>query len=188
MHSHTGSGIRTKFGALIAATAVVVITAGPAGAVDDTTTATFTVSAGALGINAPAAAALGTGAPGTSITAQLGNVTVTDARAELTPTWTATVASGDFTTGGGTTAETIANDLLNYWSGPAVATTGSGTTFVPGQASAGDALTLAASRTAFELTAGVGNNSATWNPTLIVNAPSAAVTGTYTGTVTHSVV
>jgi hypothetical protein len=37
------------------------------------------------------------------------------------------------------------------------------------------------------LTAGVGNNSAAWNPTLVVTAPAAAVTGLYTGTVTHSV-
>jgi hypothetical protein len=33
----------------------------------------------------------------------------------------------------------------------------------------------------------VGNNTTTWNPTLIVTIPSTAVAGTYTGTVTHSV-
>lgn len=176
------------FGALVVATAVAVITAGPAGAVDDTTTTTFTVSAGALGINAPAAAALGTGASGGTITAQLGNVVVTDLRAELAPTWAATVASTDFTTGGGTAEETIANDLVDYWSGPAIAPSGTGTTFVPGQPTSGDEVTLAASRPAFALTAGVGNNSVTWNPTLTVNLPAAAVAGGYTGTVTHSVV
>jgi hypothetical protein len=36
-------------------------------------------------------------------------------------------------------------------------------------------------------TAGVGDNSATWNPTLSVAVPPAAVTGTYTGTLTQSV-
>ncbi len=113
---------------------------------------------------------------------------VTDARAELAPTWAATVTSTDFTTGGGTASETIAKALVDYWSGPAVETTGSGTTFVPGQVTAGNKVALSASRPAFSLTAGVGNNSATWNPTLIVNVPEAAVTGEYTGTVTHSVV
>ncbi|WP_223165485.1 hypothetical protein [Lentzea indica] len=173
---------------MVVATAMAVITAGPAGAVDDTTTTTFTVSAGALGINAPATAPLGTGAAGGTITAQMGNVVVTDARAQLAPTWAATVASGDFTTGTATTDETIANDLVGYWSGPAISPSGSGATFVPGQPTAGDVVTLAASRPAFSLTAGVGNNSVTWNPTLIVNVPAAAVAGGYTGTVTHSVV
>lgn len=177
------------FGALVVATAVAVITAGPAGAVDDTTTTTFVVSAGALAIDAPASpVALGSGAPGGTITAQLGNVVVTDARAQLAPTWAATVASTDFTTGGGTAEETIANDLVDYWSGPAIAPSGTGTTFVPGQPTSGDEVTLAASRPAFALTAGVGNNSVTWNPTLTVNLPAAAVAGGYTGTVTHSVV
>jgi hypothetical protein len=49
------------------------------------------------------------------------------------------------------------------------------------------AQTLNVSRTAFTLTAGTGNNTATWNPTLVVALPAAAVVGTYTGTVTHSV-
>jgi hypothetical protein len=188
MQPGTSFRIRNAFGALAVATVAVVITASPADAVDDTTTTTFTVSAGALGIATPAAAALGAGAPGDPITAQLGSVVVTDARAELAPTWAATVASSAFTTGGETASETIGNALVEYWSGPAVSTTGSGTTFVPGQVAAGNKVTLAASRPAFALTAGVGNNSATWNPTLIVNVPATAVGGDYTGTVTHSVV
>ena len=36
-------------------------------------------------------------------------------------------------------------------------------------------------------TAGVGNNTATWDPTLAVAVPAAAVGGAYTGTLTHSV-
>lgn len=176
------------FGALVVATAVAVITAGPAGAVDDTTTTTFIVSAGALAIDAPASpVALGSGSPGGTITAQLGNVVVTDARAQLAPTWAATVASADFSTGG-ETPQTIGKALVDYWSGPAISPTGSGTTFVPGQATADDKVTLAASRAAFALTAGVGNNSVAWNPTLIVNVPATAVGSEYTGTVTHSVV
>jgi hypothetical protein len=49
------------------------------------------------------------------------------------------------------------------------------------------AQSLSVPRTAFTLTLGVGDNSATWNPTLIVSVPASAVAGVYTGTVTHSV-
>jgi hypothetical protein len=73
-----------------------------------------------------------------------------------------------------------------YWSGPATATAGTGT-FVPGQANAAAAQSLDVSRTAFSKTTGSGNNSATWNPTVVIDIPSQAVIGTYTGTVNHSV-
>ncbi len=36
-------------------------------------------------------------------------------------------------------------------------------------------------------TAGVGNNSATWDPTIAVAVPATAVGGAYTGTLTQSV-
>lgn len=188
MQTGTGFGIRTTFGALVVAAAMVMISSGSAGAVDDTTSTTFTVSSGTLTINAPAAAALGTGALGATITAELGDVVVTDARALVAASWTATVASGDYTTGGGTASETIANDLVEYWSGPVVSSTGTGTTFVPGQATEEDAVALDVSQPAVALTAGVGINSATWTPTLTVNVPPNAIAGGYTGTVTHSVV
>ena len=57
--------------------------------------------------------------------------------------------------------------------------------FTTGQATAANAVVLSSPATAFTL--GVGNNSATWDPTLIVAVPAAAVAGIYTGTVTHSV-
>jgi hypothetical protein len=56
-----------------------------------------------------------------------------------------------------------------------------------GQATAANAVALSTPATAFTLTLGVGNNSATWDPTLIVAVPAAAVARPYTGTVTHSV-
>ena len=58
---------------------------------------------------------------------------------------------------------------------------------IPGQANAAAAQSLSANRTAFSLASGSGNNSASWNPTLIANVPAGAVAGTYTGTITHSV-
>lgn len=150
------------------------------------TDVTVGVEQGALGISVPASADLGTGAPGATASGSLGAVTVTDARADLTATWTASVSSTAFTTGGATTAETIPNTAVRYWSGPATASSGIGV-FTPAQPLASNAVALGTQLTAFTLTAGVGNNSGTWNPTLLVDLPAAAVGGTYTGTVTHTV-
>ena len=157
----------------------------PAAMAADTTT-TFGITAGGLAVAVPAAANLGSAGPGASVTSQLGAVTVTDDRAALNATWTATVSATSFTTGGATATETIANSALSYWSGPATATTGTGTA-TPGQPTAASAVVLSTGQTAFSWVAGSGNNTAAWNPTLIVAVPATAVAGTYSGTVTHSV-
>ena len=173
---------------LAAATAAALVapTAAQAAPSGDTTV-TFTLTAGALSITTPASAALGSAAAAAgTITAQLGTVTVTDARGLLLGAWTTSVSATSFTTGGATGPETLANAAVSYWSGAATATTGLGVS-IPGQALAGNAQDLSTSRTAFSKTAGVGNNSSAWNPTLIVTVPAAAVAGLYTGTVTHSV-
>ncbi|MFC7382311.1 hypothetical protein [Sphaerisporangium rhizosphaerae] len=152
------------------------------------TTVTFTVTASdSLTIAVPdGPVAIGGNTPGNPATGQLGLITVSDQRAALTATWTATVSATSFTTGGGTAAETILNSAVQYWSGTATATSGTGT-FVPGQLNAAAAVTLDQPRTAFSKTTGSGSNSATWNPTLIVNIPAQAVAGSYTGTVSHLV-
>jgi hypothetical protein len=168
------------------AAGVPLFTVGSASAAPGDTTTTVAVSGGALSISVPASANLGTVGAGANASGQLGAVTVTDARGLLTASWTASVTSTAFKTGGGTAAETIAAANVNYWSGPATATTGVGV-FTPGQLTALLAQPLGSSKTAFTLTLGVGNDSATWNPTLVVNVPASAVAGTYTGTVTHSV-
>ncbi|HEV3169253.1 MAG TPA: hypothetical protein VGZ32_02895 [Actinocrinis sp.] len=153
------------------------------------TTTTFTVAATGTGlaITVPASAALGTGAPGSTITAHLGSVQVTDSRAVNPAAWTASVTSTDFTNAA-VTADTIPATDVNYWSGPTTATAGSGT-FTPGQPLSGGQAPLnnTTPLTAMSLTGGAGSNSASWNPTLVVNVPAAAVAGTYSGTVTHSV-
>ncbi|RKR88938.1 hypothetical protein BDK92_3271 [Micromonospora pisi] len=172
-----------------AAVAAVGLAAAPAvAAPSDTTTVTFDIEAGTLDIDAPAAADLGGGAPGTDIVGQLGPVTVTDSRASADASWTATVVATNFTTGGGSPPELILATEIEYWSGPATATTGTGT-FTPGQVDAAAAAPLdnVTPLTAFTHTGGTGNNTATWNPTLIVHAPLDSQAGTYTGTVTHSV-
>ncbi|MFG3436546.1 hypothetical protein ACGF0J_04790 [Nonomuraea sp. NPDC047897] len=152
------------------------------------TTVTFTVSAGdGLEITVPdGPVSVGTGAPGTQVSGQIGTVTVSDERAALSATWITSVTATDFTTGGGTPSETVPNTAVRYWSGPATATTGVGT-FVPGQLNAASAVFLDQVRTAFSKTTGSGNNSASWNPTVVVDIPASAVAGLYTGTVNHSV-
>jgi len=144
------------------------------------------VTAGVLSISVPASASLGSVATGVATTgAQLGTVTASDARGALLGAWTTSVTSTDFTTGTATANETIAKASADYWSGAATATSGVGT-FTPGQLLVANKVTLGASRTAFAATVVVGNNSVSWNPTMIINVPSAAVAGVYSGTVTHS--
>ena len=48
-------------------------------------------------------------------------------------------------------------------------------------------MNLTVGRAAFSLTGGSGVTSASWNPTLSVQVPAAAVAGTYTATITESV-
>lgn len=184
----TGGAVRrTKLAMVGAATALAMVVPQPAdAATTGDTTVTFTVTAGALNITVPASVNLGSGAAATSLTGQMGPVTVDDLRGALTATWTTTVSSTDFATGGGTPAETIPKAAVSYWSDPATATSGIGV-FTPGQLTALLAQSLSVPRTAFTLTLGVGNNSCTWNPSLIVAIPAATVAGLYTGTVTHSV-
>ncbi|MEU2109949.1 hypothetical protein [Streptomyces sp. NPDC019507] len=150
------------------------------------TTVTFTVSTSNLTIEVPASDNLGSAFPGQTITGQMGTVTVMDQRAAANATWTASVVSTQFDTGTDEAAEVILPNLVTYWSGQATATTGSGT-FVPGQPTRGDRVSLNQPRTAFSKTSGSGNNSASWNPTLEITIPQDAVGGLYHGTVTHSV-
>jgi hypothetical protein len=159
-----------------------------AAAPTDDTVATFDVAAGTLDILAAAAADLGEGAPGTAVNGTLGPVAVTDDRAAADASWGTSVTSTNFTTGGATPPETVLATEIGYWSGPFTATTGTGT-FTPGQATAPAAAALdnVAPLTAFTHTGGTGNNTATWEPGLVVNLPLDSQAGTYTGTVTHSV-
>jgi hypothetical protein len=146
----------------------------------------LTVLAGALQIMVPSGAALPNTTPGGTVSAQLGTTTVTDDRGMANASWTATVTTTTFVTGGGSAAETIGLARISYWSGPATASTGGGT-LTPGQPNAAAAVNLTTSRTAFSLAGGNTINSLSWNPTLTVSVPAAAVQGAYTATVTHSV-
>jgi hypothetical protein len=152
----------------------------PAGA-SANTSLTFTVTVGALSITAPASANLGAANPGNTIgPTPLGAVTVTDNRAALNAGWTATASSTDFTTGGGTTPETIPANDVTYTPGTPV-TTGTVT-------DTATTITLSgAPQSVVTATAIVGDNTGSWDPNLTVAVPGAAVGGAYTATLTHSV-
>lgn len=135
-------------------------------------------------VTAPASANMGSARPGQTMTVQLGQVKVNSSG---TMTWTATVSASTFTTGGRTPAETISPGNLTYWSGPVVTKSGPGS-YTPGQPAASNAVALSSARTAFSYTTvNVLGSSVVWQPTLTMSVPATAVSGTYSGTVTHSV-
>ena len=149
----------------------------------DTNTITAVVAVtGVLSITAPASAGLGATAPGGTVSAGLGIVQVTDNRGSLAVGWTATVSSTSYTTGGGTAAETIPVPDARYSISGFTATTGSATftSTAVTQMSTGAQAVVTATNVA-------GSNSASWNPVVQVVVPGAAVAGTYSATITHSV-
>jgi hypothetical protein len=178
--------LRAVLTALVAASLLLVALPGVAGAATTgTTTTTFTLTGGSMSITVPGTTVnLGSvSVAASSITGRLGTVTVNDNRGLLSGGWTAaTVSSSHFTTGGQSASESN----VTYWSGPSIATSGIGT-LLGSQLTSGLAVVVNAAQTAFTGGSLVGNNSASWNPTLIVTIPASAVVGTYTGTVTHTV-
>ncbi|MEH1169766.1 ice-binding family protein [Micromonospora sp. CPCC 205539] len=138
-----------------------------------------------LSISAPTAADLGGAAPGGTVSAQLGPVTVEDRRGIEDANWIATVVATDFVTSG-SPVRTVGRSNASYWSGPATSTIGDGT-FTSGQPTAQDAQTLDLQRTAFTYTGGRGTSSATWDPVVTVQIPLATVAGVYSCTLTFSV-
>jgi hypothetical protein len=181
--------VRAGLTALVAASVLLVALPGVAGAATTgTTTATFTLTGGAMSITVPGTTVnLGTVsvAAGT-LTSLLGTVTVNDNRGLLSGGWTSSVTSSHFTTGAGTAAETIVATNVSYWSGAATATSGLGS-LLGSQLTSLLAVVVNSVQTAFTGGSLIGNNSASWNPTLVVTIPASAVVGTYTGTVTHTV-
>ncbi|MDG4786490.1 hypothetical protein O7626_11210 [Micromonospora sp. WMMD1102] len=179
---------RTAAVAVAACAAIGLLAAPAAAAPTDTTVVTLNVVGAGLDIEAPESAFLGSGLPGTTLTGSIGTVRVTDQRGSADASWTASVTSTHFETGGGSPTERILAEQIDYWSGPGAEQLGTGT-FIPGQPTAADAepLSTVTPLVAFQHVGGTGVNSVAWSPTLIVHIPASAVVGTYTGTVTHSV-
>jgi hypothetical protein len=164
---------------IIAAAALALLSVQPAyAATSGGTGTTFTITGGALSITVPGAANLGTQAAGiTALTAtgSLGDVTVSDARGTIAG-WSTTALSTAFA---GTTTAVPASEIT-YVGGTAT-TTG---------------IVVVAPLTATDLTSAkpvaagvsaIGVNSGKWNPTITVALPAGTVVGTYTATITHSV-
>ncbi|MFD8736041.1 hypothetical protein ACFV06_14150 [Streptomyces sp. NPDC059618] len=159
------------------AAALVLLQPGLAAAADDpSTTVTYTVTSGALTMSAPATADLGSGAPGTTVSAPIGAVTVIDNRALASASWTVTAAETDFANGPSTIPATDAT-----YSVGTVTTTGTIT------ATPTNVTLSTSSQTVLTGSDGVGDNTASWDPTVAVSVPAGTVSGPYTGTLTQSV-
>ncbi len=163
-------------GAALSAAALLSVPALPANAAAGDTTTTFSLVGGALSVSVQPTAALSNGNTSSgSVSGQLGSVQVTDARGGTTA-WSAFATSTTFVDGAGSVSTGV-----SYAAGT-ISTTG---TVVMPPATA-TALNATAAKVAGP-TAVVGNNTASWNPTLTVSLPTDALVGAYTGTVRTSV-
>jgi hypothetical protein len=169
--------------ALLAAL-VASLAAAPPAIADQTATsqATITMVGGGLSITAPSDAGnLGTRSNqvgATTISGQLGQVQVTDARdAPAGSGWTATAISTAFTQ---TAGPSIGAASVGYLVGT-ISTVGTATY------TADDPANLTGVSAVVTATAITGNNTATWNPVIQVTVGADMPAGVYLGTITHSV-
>jgi hypothetical protein len=163
----------SAFAALAATTALAVPPAGAA------TPVSFTLTAGVLAISAPTTSvSLGSqvaSANQSTMSGQLGNVTITDQRGGTT-TWTASVISTAFTPTAGP-ADPASN--VSYAAGAM----SDSATVVATAVNASDLTGVATVVTG----ASTGISSATWDPTISVIVPADFAPGVYTATITSSV-
>jgi hypothetical protein len=155
----------------------------PASAAPGESTATVTVTGGALSITVPTTAgSLGTRpntVSGGTISGLLGQVQVTDARSAAAGSgWVVSVISTAFTPLSG---PTIPASAVGYTAGT-ITKVGTAT-YTPNDP--GDLTGASPAVTATGIT---GDNSATWNPTINVAVPGGTVAAVYSAIITHSVV
>jgi hypothetical protein len=164
---------------LLLATTVAIFAAATAIPAAAATSATFTLTAGALSISAPTGSvSLGSQVAATSassLSGSLGVVTVTDQRGGTT-TWTASVISTAFTPPAGP-ADPASN--VSYGSGLITVTP----TVVATAVAAADLTGVSTVVTG----ASTGISTASWNPTISVTVPANYAPGVYSATITHSV-
>jgi hypothetical protein len=171
----------------VAAIALAALSAPPA----EAQTVTFTLTGSSLAISEPSStAALTSGAlsglTGSAVTGALGSTVVTDQRGGVAG-WSSKIAGDANGFSNGTT--TIPASSAVAWvpvgsltsSGVAVVTAGTHVTQATGLALTTSAQNLVTA------TAVVGNNSATFTPSLAVSIPSNATAGDYSGVVTQTV-
>jgi hypothetical protein len=145
-------------------------------------TATVTVTGGALSITVPTDAGnLGNRANtvlGGTISGALGAVQVNDARSAAAGSgWVVTVISTAFTPPSG---PAMAASSVGYTAGT-ITKVGTATY------TANDPVNLTGVAPAVTASGITGDNSATWNPTITVTVPGGMAAGVYSATITHSV-
>jgi hypothetical protein len=164
--------------AAAASTALVLTTASPAFAAD--TEATFAINAGSITLAvAPTATLTAVATGSTAITGSLGAASVTDARGGE-DVWSVSVVAEEFTNG----SSLLVSTAVSYTAGE-VTVTG------PGTATVADGTATAVMTDADEVFAAAdvsGNNTASWTPSIAVTMPAGALAGSYTSTVTTSLV
>ena len=170
--------------------AVVLALAGAAAltAPADAQGVTFTLSGGSLSIAEPGSATLTAGAlsglAGTAFTGSLGSTTVTDQRGGVTG-WTTTIAQ---TTAFSDSGTTIPAANTKVWVAAPIVPTGVAVVSSGTYVSQVTGLALSATGQGFVTAVSVvGNNSATFNPSIAVTVPADATAGTYSGVVTQTV-
>jgi len=159
------------------------VLAAPAAARAADTPATFELDPGVLTLTVPTqSVALDTVTVGvSSVSGQLGTVSVDDERGLLSGSWRITVVSSAFV--GDTTGVTIAASNVAYTPGNPTATSGTAD-FTAG--TAGEAID--SPQTAYSAAHEQGSAGISWDPTITITLPSAGqVADTYSGTITHSI-
>ncbi|MGD0705108.1 MAG: hypothetical protein ABSA02_35125, partial [Trebonia sp.] len=153
----------------------------PPGTTSPPCAVTTAVISGPLTMTAPATVNLGDGQPGATISSSLGTVAVTDGRG-FGADWAATVSSSNFTTAGGSPAETIPAASAFYDITALATATGPATFGYTPQTDLSPN-----SQDIVNATNVAGNTAVTWNPLIQISVPGGAIGGTYTGTIVHSV-
>jgi hypothetical protein len=149
---------------------------------------TFSLTGGTIAISQPSGTAALTGGAlagiaGSAITGSLGSTTVTDQRGGTTG-WTSTIAQTTAFTDGTTT---IPVGNTKAWVGSAIVPTGIAVVTSGTYVSQATGLALSGTGQNFvTATAVVGNNSATFNPSIAVTLPSNATAGDDTGVITQT--
>jgi hypothetical protein len=166
---------------LLLASSLAVLAAVTALPAASATTATFTLTAGALSISAPTGSvSLGSqtvSASASTISGPLGVVTVTDQRGGAT-SWVASVIVTAFTPTTGPAVTAIAAANVSY----AV-----GTVTQVGMTAATPVTTDLTGVSPVVNGTSTGLSTASWNPTISVLLPANAAPGVYSATITHSV-
>ncbi|MFE4332775.1 hypothetical protein ACFRQM_26155 [Streptomyces sp. NPDC056831] len=146
-----------------------------------TTPVTLSVTTGTIDITVPTGpVSLGTVAASSSpqtVSAQLGNVTVTDNRGGTTG-WVVTANGVDFT---GPQNISVSAPGSSSYNTPSATVTGTATV------NASNLNPLYPPGPVQTATSVSGINTAVWNPTISVTVPADALAGTYSSTITHSV-